>query len=198
MEKVAIKNLLCTENQLPQADNWSSLKRKQVEEFQLPTKRQKTSTGENPSTVYPSDNGGKNKIRKRKEYWSEAQDKALKKAVENCKDGVSWVEVAEEMKAIRPGVTRDSCYKRYELMLDNRINRAPWTIKEYRKLLIIVQDYDLNGAPWKEIAERLGTNRTNQKCREIYFSLTTGTLQDIREEILKNPLDTVSVSEDSV
>jgi len=196
VKKVAIKNLLCTENQLPQGDEWSSLKRKSVEELYVPQKRQKTSPEkpyspvinvETDSSTASAQEERTHKKRKPKQYWTEVEDEALKKAVEECKDGISWVEIAEKVRLIRPGVTRDSCCKRYELMLDPRINRDPWTDEEYKNLHELAKAYELKKTPWKKIAKQLGTNRTNQMCREIFRSLTRGTLKPELERILKLP-----------
>ena len=96
--------------------------------------------------------------------WSQAEDDRLLSAI--IKFGLfSWHEVA---RFVGYGRTKAQCSQRWSRGLDPSIYKGPWSEKDDRKLLKLVDKYGEHA--WKQIASCIG-NRSDAQCRYRYTIL---------------------------
>ncbi|RYE83243.1 MAG: hypothetical protein EOO65_04285 [Methanosarcinales archaeon] len=95
--------------------------------------------------------------------WSVAEDKTLKKAVEELGGG-QWERIALEFFAGRH--THVQCQVRWNKVIKPGLVKGPWKAEEDQ---IILRCLSEGITKWSEIAERI-PGRIGKQCRERYFN----------------------------
>ena len=76
---------------------------------------------------------------------------------------INWTLISEMHVPTR---SPTSCKQKWEIVLKPGINNDAWTVEEDKLLLKYANE--LGGHEWKEIAEKIGTNRNAYQCFKRY------------------------------
>nr|CAG4709127.1 unnamed protein product [Naegleria fowleri] len=104
--------------------------------------------------------------RKQQVKWSEEDDRILRMYAEK---EYSWKEIATLF--LHDKFTPQQLHQRWKRVLNDNINREPWTEEEDRAIIEYVKK---NGCSWSKLRTLLGTRRTDTMVRQRWLKITNG------------------------
>ncbi len=96
--------------------------------------------------------------------WTAEEDEKLREIIGKypANQDIPWVKVAEEMD----GRGRHQCRQRWELSLNPKFKKGPWTAEEDAKLRQIIEKYPIDeNIPWEKVSKEMDI-RSHAQCRE--------------------------------
>ncbi|KAL9658614.1 hypothetical protein ABK040_006151 [Willaertia magna] len=106
-------------------------------------------------------------ISKRRSKWSAEDDALLKEIAVNRK--ITWKKISELYFQNR--FTDQQLHQRYKRVINEEINRSPWTEQEDKAILNHVKVF---GCTWSSLRKKIGTKRTDIQLRQRWVHLTKG------------------------
>ncbi|KAG2373919.1 hypothetical protein C9374_011584 [Naegleria lovaniensis] len=104
--------------------------------------------------------------RKQQVKWSEEDDRILRMYAEK---EYSWKEIATNF--LHDKFTPQQLHQRWKRVLNDNINREPWTEEEDRAIIEYVKKH---GCSWSKLRTLLGTRRTDTMVRQRWLKITNG------------------------